>query len=41
MESTTESVRNPLVVKDEEERAAAQAVVDATPESVIEAVNSL
>jgi len=41
LEETTESIRNPLVVKDEEERAAAQAVVDATPESVIEAVNSL
>ena len=41
MESTTETVRNPLVVKDEEERAAAQAVVDATPQAVIDAVNSL
>jgi len=40
MESTTESVRNPLVVKDEEERAAAQAVVDATPQAVIDAINS-
>ena len=40
MESVTESVRNPLVVKDEEERAAAQAVVDATPQAVIDAVNA-
>ena len=40
MESTTESIRNPLVVKDEEERAAAQAVVDATPQAVIDAINS-
>ena len=41
MESTTTTVRNPLIVRDEEERAAAQAVVDATPEAVIESVNSL
>ena len=40
MESTTETVRNPLIVKDEEERAAAQAVVDATPQAVIDAVNA-
>ena len=40
MESTTETVRNPLVVKDEEERAAAQAVVDATPQAVIDAINN-
>ena len=40
MESTTESIRNPLVVKDEEERAAAQAVVDATPQAVIDAINT-
>jgi len=40
MESTTETVRNPLVVKDEEERAAAQAVVDATPQAVIDAINT-
>ena len=39
MESTTETVRNPLIVKDEEERAAAQAVVDATPQAVIDAIN--
>lgn len=29
-----QQVRNPLIVKDEEERAAAQAIVDATPEEV-------
>ena len=40
MESTTETVRNPLIVKDEEERAAAQAVVDATPQAGIDAINS-
>ena len=40
MESTTETVRNPLIVKDEEERAAAQAVVDATPQSVINSINT-
>ena len=40
MESTVVQVRNPLVVKDEEERAAAQAVVDATPQAVIDAINN-
>ena len=40
IESTTETVRNPLVVKDEEERAAAQAVIDATPQAVIDAINT-
>ena len=40
MESTTEIVRNPLIVKDEEERAAAQAVIDATPQSVIDTINN-
>ena len=40
MESTTTTVPNPLIVKDEEERAAAQAVVDATPQAVIDAINS-
>lgn len=34
------TVRNPLIVKDEEERAAAQAVVDATPQAVIDAINN-
>jgi hypothetical protein len=40
MESTTTTVPNPLVVGDEEERAAAQAVVDATPQEVIDAINN-
>ena len=40
MESTTTTARNPLIVRDEEERAAAQAVVDATPQEVIDAVNA-
>ena len=40
MESTTTTVRNPLVVKDEEERAAAQAIIDATPQSVKDAINN-
>jgi len=34
----TETVRNPLIVTDEQERAAAQAVVEATPESIKESV---
>lgn len=32
--ATIETVRNPLIVKDEEERAAAQAVIDSTPEEI-------
>ena len=40
LEEITETVRNPLVVKDEEERATAQAVVDATPQAVIDAINT-
>ena len=40
MEVTTETVANPVIVKDEEERAAAQAVVDATPQSVIDSINN-
>jgi len=39
-ESTTETVPNPAIVKDEEERAAAQSVVDATPQSVIDSINN-
>lgn len=34
LEETTELVRNPLIVKDEEERSAAQAVIDSTPQDV-------
>ena len=37
---TMETVRNPLIVRDAEERAEAQAVIDATPQSVIDAINS-
>ena len=40
MESTTSTVRNPLIVKDEEERASAQAVVNATSQPVIDSINS-
>ena len=34
---TTETVANPMIVKDDEERAAAQAVVDGTPQAVKDA----
>jgi hypothetical protein len=34
-------IRNPEIVKDEEERAAAQAIVDGTPQEVIDHYNSL
>ncbi len=37
-ETTTTVVPNPEILRDEEERAAAQAVIDATPQSVIDAV---
>jgi len=40
MESVTTTIRNPEVVKDEEERATAQAVVDATPQEVVDAINN-
>lgn len=40
MESVTETVRNPLIVRDEEERTAAQEVIDATPQAVIDAFNA-
>jgi len=40
MEVTTETVPNPVIVKDEEERAAAQSVVDATPQPVIDSINN-
>jgi hypothetical protein len=35
--ATTTTVENPLITTDNEERAAAQAVVDATPQAVIDA----
>ena len=34
------TIENPLITKDEEERAAAQAVVDATPQNVKDAVDN-
>jgi len=40
MEVTTETVPNPVIVKDEEERTAAQSVVDATPQPVIDSINN-
>ncbi len=40
MEVTTETVANPIIVKDTEERAAAQVVVDATPQPVIDSINN-
>ena len=40
MESTTETVRNPLIVRDEEERTQAQEVIDNTPQEVIDAINT-
>ena len=39
MESTTTTVPNPVIVKDEEERAAAQGIVDATPQKVIDSLS--
>jgi hypothetical protein len=36
-ETITEEIRNPEIVRDEEERAAAQLVVDSTPEEVADA----
>jgi hypothetical protein len=40
MESVTETVRNPLIVRDEEERTQAQGVIDNTPQEVIDAINT-
>ena len=37
--STTATVANPVIVKDSEERAAAQAIIDATPQPVKDHVN--
>ena len=36
---TEETIENPLITRDNEERAEAQAVVDATPQSVIDTYN--
>ena len=38
---TTETITNPLITQDNEERAEAQAVVDATPSAVVDAYNAL
>jgi len=38
-ETITEEIRNPEIVRDEEERAAAQLVVDSTPEEVVDTYN--
>ena len=40
MESVTETVRNPLIVRDEEERTQSQEVIDNTPQEVIDAINT-
>ena len=39
-ESTTSTVPNPVIVRDEEERAAAQAIVDATPQSIKDSISN-
>ena len=39
--SSTETVTNPLIVTDVSERTEAQAIVDATPQAVIDAYNAL
>ena len=39
-EGVASEVPNPAIVKDDEERAAAQAVIDATPQEVIDAYNA-
>jgi hypothetical protein len=40
IEGSESEVSNPAIVKDDEERAAAQAVIDATPQEVIDAHNA-
>ena len=40
-DATEETIENPLITRDNAERAEAQAVVDATPQSVIDAYNAL
>lgn len=39
--ATTTEIENPLITKDNEERAAAQAIIDATSQEVIDAYNAL
>ena len=41
LESVTETIPNPLIVSDNAERAAAQAIVDATPQEVIDSLSSV
>ena len=41
MEGNETEVANPAIVRDDEERAAAQAIIDATPQAVIDAYNAL
>ena len=38
---TTSTIENPLITRDNEERAEAQAIVDATPSEVVDAYNAL
>lgn len=38
--TSTQEVPNPVIVKDDEERAEAQAIIDATPQEVIDAYNA-
>ena len=40
IEGNSSEVPNPAIVKDDEERAAAQAIIDATPQEVIDAYNA-
>jgi hypothetical protein len=39
--STTETVANPVITKDNEERAAAQVIIDNTPQPVKDQVNGV
>ena len=39
--AVTTTIENPLITSDNEERAAAQAIIDATPQEVIDAYNAL
>jgi hypothetical protein len=39
LDGTTSSIENPLITTDNEERAAAQTIIDATPQEVIDAYN--
>lgn len=40
LEPTTVTIRNPAIVRDEEERAAAEVIISSTPQEVIDAFNS-